>query len=169
MGRRAAAAVVIAVLLLVAPALAGCAAKSDHAAKPTRLPDVTLPGVGGGKAVDLGSLKGPAVVNVWASWCGPCKEELPRYQAFATAHRGRIRVLGIDFQETKPGAAAALMRTSGVTYPVVADHDGKLRAHILPELILVDARGRIVFSQYVQIHSVAQLDKLVAAHLSSAA
>ena len=54
---------------------------------------------------------------------------------------------------------------SGVTYPLVTDPDGKLRTQALPKLILVDREGRVAHEQYVEITSVAQLERLVETHL----
>ena len=42
------------------------------------------------------------MINLWASWCAPCRDELPHYQAFAEKYAGKVDVLGIDFQETRP-------------------------------------------------------------------
>ena len=159
------AAMVVTVLLL-----AGCSSDTD-VEKPAsdRLPGVTLAALGDGEPVDLGALKGPAVVNVWASWCGPCKRELPHYAAYAKKHAGQVDVLGVDFQETRPTAARDLARASGVDYPLVADPDGKLRAVGLPKVVLVDENGKVAYEQYVEITSVAQLEKLVAEHLGVSA
>ena len=105
------------------------------------------------------------VVNLWASWCGPCRRELPLYQAYAEKYAGKVDVVGIDFQETRPERAKELARETGVKYPLYEDPDGKLRAVGLPKLILLDAKGRVAYEQYVEISSVAQLEKLVAKHL----
>ncbi len=156
--------VVLAAALLV---LSGCSASTDTGAKQQdeRLPDVTLQPLGDGKPLDLAGVRGPLVVNLWASWCGPCERELPLYQAFAKKHAGTVDVLGVDWQETREEKARALARRSGVTYPLVTDPDGKLRTQALPKLILVDPEGRVAHEEYVEITSVAQLERLVETHL----
>lgn len=136
------------------------------------LPAVTLPCLGGGPDVDLSTLEGPMVVNLWASWCGPCRTELPFYQAFSEEHGDRVSVLGVDYQDTQPAAALALARDTGVTYPLLADPQGALdgatpmpRVAGLPFLALVDADGRVVHREYVEIHSERQLTDLVQKYL----
>jgi len=135
-----------------------------------RLPDVrldALPGAddGDGRALDLGSFRGPAVVNLWASWCGPCQDELPIYAEFDQRHGDRVDVVGIDYEETSEDAARRLADRSGVTYPLYADPDGALRAVALPQLVMVDESGEIAFQQYVEITSLRQLEDLVREHL----
>jgi thiol-disulfide isomerase/thioredoxin len=129
------------------------------------LPDITLPCLGGGPDVELARLRGPLVINLWAQWCGPCRAELPRYQAFARNYAGTVRVLGIDYQDTQPQWALQLARKSGVTYPLLADPDGKLGARGLPKILMVDAQGKVVYDEYGEISSVRQLEHLVARHL----
>jgi len=109
-----------------------------------RLPDVTLPCLGGGPAVDLASLRGPLVVNFWAQWCVKCRDELPY---FARLHRAGVDVLGVDFQDTQPGAALTLAERAGVRFPSVADPTGQLRAPLrviaLPTTVFVAADGTV--------------------------
>jgi cytochrome c biogenesis protein CcmG/thiol:disulfide interchange protein DsbE len=151
----------VAILLL----LTACASTSNAKPDTQRLPHVTLQSLGGGKAVDLSALRGPMVVNLWASWCGPCRAELPHYQAFAQKYAGKVGVLGVDWQETRIAKARALARQTGVTYPLVADPGGRLRVRFLPQVILVDQDGKIAYEQYLQIKSLAQIEKLVKEHL----
>lgn len=152
--------------LAAALLLSGCSSTKTPS---DRLPAVTLSGLDGAPAVDLGTLKGPAVVNLWAWWCGPCKRELPLYAAFARKYRSRVSVLGIDFQETRPDQAVRLAKSSGVGYPLVVDPDGRLKAPGLPKLILVGSDGRIAYQEYVEIRSLSQLERLVEKHLGVAA
>lgn len=136
------------------------------------LPEVTLPCLGGGPDVDLAALRGPLVVNLWASWCGPCRTEMPVYQAFAEKYAGRVGVLGIDFNDQRVELAMELVRDTGVTFPLLADpgteligkgpYAGRLG---LPVLTLVDADGSVVFSQGLPIKSLDQLEDLVEEHL----
>lgn len=154
-------ALVVAVLLLT-----GCS--STEKVRSDRLPDVSLADLHGGPSVALRDLRGPAVVNLWASWCLPCKRELPIYATFARKHAGTVSVLGVDFQETDGDAAAALVKASKVAYPVVTDPDGDLHAIGLPEILLVDKDGRIAYREYVEIKSLAQLEGIVEKHLGVA-
>ena len=158
---------VVGLVLAVAGVLAlgGCSSDPVRSTGPTTLPHVTLASFNGGSPLDLRSLKGPAVLNVWASWCGPCRAELPRYQAFSQQYAGKVKVLGIDFQDTRSDLARQLIARTGVRYPLYTDPDGSVRARVLPQLILVDAHGRIAYQKAVEITSVAQLEQLVSAHL----
>ncbi len=155
-----------AAVALLAGVLSGCgsAAPQRHA-EADRLPDVTLQRLGGGGGVRLGELRGPMVVNLWASWCTPCRKEMPLYEDFARRHAKQVKVLGIAFQDTRPGAAQALARRAGVTYPLLDDPDGRLRAVGLPKLILLDKSGRIAHEEYVEITSVGQLERTVGRYL----
>ena len=133
------------------------------------LPDVTLDASdasdAAGEPLDLGELKGPAVVNLGASWCTPCRKELPYYQAFAEAHEGSVPVIGIDFQDTQTDRARELVEDTGVSYPLYSDPDGLTRAQVLPRIVLAGADGEVAHQQYVEIEPVQQRKDLVADHL----
>lgn len=136
------------------------------------LPDVTLPCLGGGPDVNPSTLRGPLVVNLWASFCGPCRTELPIYQRFSEKYDGRVAVLGIDYNDTQAQQALSLIKDSGVTYPLLADPATEMvgkgafqRILGLPVLALVDEDGDVVFQEPLEITSLRQLEDLVADHL----
>ena len=89
----------------------------------------------------------PLVVNFWASWCVPCRKEMPALQAAAERLAGRVRFVGINHQDGAT-AAAEFQRDVGVTYPSGHDPDGAVARDYgvlgLPTTVLVDASGRIV-------------------------
>jgi cytochrome c biogenesis protein CcmG/thiol:disulfide interchange protein DsbE len=157
----------VVVTLLV---LSGCSlSKQGGAAAVTRLPKATLQPFGDGQPVDLAGLRGPMVVNLWASWCVPCAKELPYYQDFSEKYAGKVDVLGVDWQETRVDRARSLVTRTGVTYPLVSDPGGKVRNTYLPKLIMLDGDGKVTYQKSIQIKSLAELEKLVQQHLGVSA
>jgi thiol-disulfide isomerase/thioredoxin len=128
------------------------------------LPDVTLPCLGGGRSVHLASLRGPMVINLWAQWCAPCRDEMPVLQAFAEKHPN-VPLLGIDWEDTQPKRALELARDSYVGYPLVADLERRVKTSALPTTILLDKRGRIVFQEPMVIGRVLDLEALIRENL----
>lgn len=96
----------------------------------------------------------PVVVNFWASWCGPCKDEAPRLVAAAKAHTGDVVFLGLDVQDFERDALRFLERY-GINYPSARDGgDGTFDAYGLtglPETYFLDRRGRVV------LHSIGEI------------
>lgn len=133
------------------------------------LPGVTLPCLGGGPSVRLDSLRGPLVVNLFAQWCGPCRSEMPYYQELHRKARGTVRVLGVDYLDTRPDKALELVRDTGVTYPLLADPGGQLRVDLrirgLPGVAFVAADGSVQV-EFGVVDSYAQLRALTEKHLA---
>lgn len=129
------------------------------------LPDLTLPCLGGGAAVHLPGVGGPAVVPVWAQWCGPCRKELPWFEQLHEAAGDRLTVLGIDWQDAQPEGALAFAASAGVTFASVADPDASLQdgGRGLPVLYLVDADGAVTLRRG-QLDSYEELLRLVGDH-----
>lgn len=136
------------------------------------LPPVQLPCFGADGSVDLATLRGPMVVSLWASWCPPCRRELPILQEFAERSGDEVAVLGIDYADQQTSNAGDLLLESGVTYPQLADPGGELsgadplpRIAGLPFLALVDVDGQVVHQEFRELDDVADLERLVDRHL----
>lgn len=147
-----------------------CPATTDDPVADDGLPDVTLACLGGGDDVRLAGLRGrPHVVNLWASWCAPCREELPVLQAAHTALGDRVGFLGVDYADPDPAAALELADRSGVTYPLVADPDEDVRKELgvigLPQTVFVDADGTVVATERTAYESEQDLLAAIEEHL----
>jgi cytochrome c biogenesis protein CcmG/thiol:disulfide interchange protein DsbE len=133
------------------------------------LPDLTLACLGDGPAVRLAGLRGrPLVLNLWASWCEPCRSELPLFADLAGSAGSSLRVLGISVQDD-PGAALSLLTDTDVHYASMRDDDAGTKAPLrwtgLPMTLFVDADGVIRHTQRGEITSEEQLRGLVQEHL----
>ena len=129
----------------------GLLKKSDAALKVgDPAPTGSLPVLGASKTGSIPDYRGRWVlVNVWASWCVPCREESPAIERFYRQRRGKdFTVLGIDTNDLT-GDGLAFVRRYGVDYPQLRDGDGDFAQHDLgttgvPESFLVDPRGDVV-------------------------
>jgi cytochrome c biogenesis protein CcmG, thiol:disulfide interchange protein DsbE len=147
--------------------IAGCesfAADGNAAPGGQGLPALQLPCLVSGDVVALDDLgERPVLVNLWASWCAPCREEMPLLQAAFERDGDRIGYLGIITEDT-PSAAASLLDDLDVTYGHVVDRDRRLLTELaapgLPVTLAVAADGRIL-DRHMGPMSADRLDELV--------
>jgi thiol-disulfide isomerase/thioredoxin len=134
---------------LSAALLANAATAADAVLKPwpakQATPALRLTGLDG-KDWDLSRLRGKVVVvNFWASWCGPCVDELPVLNALARQDPDKVAVVGANYREPLD----TIERFAGshpLAYPVLRDRGGEMfkawTAGVMPTTILVDRQGR---------------------------
>jgi cytochrome c biogenesis protein CcmG, thiol:disulfide interchange protein DsbE len=115
-------------------------------------PAFELPRLGGAGSASLADYRGQVVVlNFWASWCKPCKDESPLLQRWHERMRGRGgTVLGVDILDVT-GRAQEFIDEYGLTYPMLKDKDGegldKFGVVAYPETFVIDRQGRIAAVQ----------------------
>lgn len=151
-----------------------CPAATRVAPRPDGLPPLTLPCLGAGPDVRLSDLRGtPMVLNVWAAWCPPCAEEVPRFAALHRAVGDKVRFFGVHYKASRDfGLSAAA--DFGIFYPSVQDDDGDrtakaLRATAPPQTFFVAADGRVVKHTIGVIRSERELRALVRRYLGVSA
>jgi len=102
-----------------------------------------------GKSRKLSEFRGkPLIINVWASWCGPCREEMGSLDRLARRYNGKkFNVIGISTDDDDK-AAAAYVKQAGISFETFIDSkvfwENMLGANTLPLTLLVDAKGRVL-------------------------
>ena len=115
------------------------------------VPDFTLRDTNG-NAVTLSSFRGksPVLLTFWATWCGYCREEIPRLVKLKEKYGDRLAVLGIDIEEPADKVAAMAAKLK-VNYPQLLDMDGEVAGAYgvvgVPTLVLIDREGKGVYAQ----------------------
>ncbi len=111
-------------------------------------PSFTVPQLGGGDS-DLAAHRGRVLVmNLWATWCPPCRAEMPDLQRLYEAYKNRnVDVLGVD-QGESASRVAAFAKSLGIQYPILLDQNqqyGRVYAALgLPTTIIVDRQGTVM-------------------------
>ena len=152
----------------LATSLQGCPGQTDQPAADGDLPATVFDCFGGG-SLDLSRAPGvPTVVNLWASWCGPCREEMPLVQQLADTAGDRVRVLGVASLDGVE-QASSFAEDADVTFPSAFDGDGEVMSAIgvntLPHTVFLTAEGSVAFVQVGKVSSLAEFEQLVADHL----
>ncbi|MEU1708389.1 TlpA disulfide reductase family protein [Streptomyces sp. NPDC005706] len=127
----------------------------DTAGKGERAPAPDLAGrTIDGKSLDIADYKGKVVVvNVWGSWCGPCREEAQYFAKVSKAYEGKgVQFVGINTRDTSTTPALAFEQEHGIGYPSLYDPTGKLmlrfkkgtlNPQLIPSTLVIDKDGKV--------------------------
>ena len=146
----------------------------EVSATPNQLPNLNLPCVTSSgystNLISMKSLKGPLVLNLWGSWCPPCREEMPLFRELYvnTIRTKALSIVGVDVEESSVKDGLDFMSAQGMAWPQLADNNQETRADFgmgVPVTWFVNAKGEITFKQVGQIHSWTQMRNMVSAHL----
>jgi thiol-disulfide isomerase/thioredoxin len=134
------------------------AATTPPPAVPDTVPDLKLPDPKGEPKSLRDYLGRPLIINFWATWCGPCRREIPLLEQLRQTYKGeRLEVVGIavDFQ----AAVAEYLQKTPIAYPLMVGEDQGLAAAeqfgvepVLPFSVFADAQGRIIAVKVGELH-----------------
>lgn len=131
-------AILLALFLTVSPAVA---LEGDRAC------DLSLPDLEG-KPLHVSQLKGKVVVvNFWATWCNPCREEIPDFVELYKEYRGRgVEIIGVSLDKGKEERVKAFVKEFGIEYPIVVGDIQVARQWLvrgIPRTFIVDREGKV--------------------------
>ena len=112
----------------------------------------------GNSKVLLESIKGPAVINVWGSWCVPCRDEMSFLRELAAT--GKVQIIGIDVEEADMESARKFVIEQGMTWPNLYDKDGSTKSSFgmgVPVTWYLDSEGEVAYKHVGVLKSKEQL------------
>jgi cytochrome c biogenesis protein CcmG, thiol:disulfide interchange protein DsbE len=151
MSNRAFIAVLAAIAFIALLAFGLIAKKGEQIAVGETAPDAAVERLDGDGEVSLADHRGKWVLlNFWASWCQPCRDEAPAIEKFSRENEDRLVVIGMDTEDLS-GDARDFVREYGLTYEMLHDGDGGRKdaygIFALPETFLIDPDGKLALIQ----------------------
>ena len=122
----------------------------------------------GTEGASINGIKGPAIINVWGSWCGPCKEEMPILRSFYEKAQGKLALIGVDVEEASIEDGRKFVENNGITWPNLYDADGKSRAYFgmgVPVTWFIAADGNVAYKHIGVIKSEKELISMTSKYL----
>ena len=126
-----------------------------------------MPCLDGSSEINYHSIKGPIVINVWASWCTGCKEEMPYFvdlYAKAIFKSGEIKLLGIDVDEKNGDSGPNFIKSHGMSWPHLEDTDSRSKLVFgpgVPVTYFLDESGEVIHKHIGAYQSKSQLYEAV--------
>ena len=133
------------------------------------LPTVSGPALGGNQTISTQDYRGKVVViNVWGSWCPPCRKEAPDLQAASVETKDVAQFVGITSKDYDPAPAEAFVRSFKITYPSIYDPTGKvllafageLPPSAIPSTMIIDREGRLAVRVLSEVSKITLVDMI---------
>ena len=135
----------------------------------TELPTISGPALGSNQTISTQNFRGKVVViNVWGSWCPPCRKEAPDLQGASVQTKDIAQFVGITSKDYDPAPAEAFVRSFEITYPNIYDPTGKvllafageLPPSAIPSTMIIDRQGRLAVRVLSEVSKITLVDMI---------
>ena len=127
-----------------------------------------FPCLDGKSTIRFSQMRGPMIVNVWGSWCAPCKDEIPMIRSFYAKNQSQVHVVGVDVEEARKSDGFDFIIANGMTWPIVVDPDGRSRGFFgmgVPVTWFIDRNGTVVHKKIGVLSSETELREMAIKYL----
>ena len=141
-----------------------CSTIAKQPASDVPILNIKLPCADGKSLVALNEVRGPAIINVWASWCDPCKNELPFFKSISKLYGGKLQLLGIDVEENNPHDGLKFVAENKLNWPQLSDKKGSTRVLFgmgIPVTLFISEDGQIIYKKIGPFKSLQQIQRLI--------
>ena len=167
-------------ILVTLAVLAGCSSQSSVVPKlgavvgcesiplGTSTNGLKFPCLDGKSTIHFSQMRGPLIVNVWGSWCAPCKDEIPMIRSFYSKNASTVRLVGVDVEEAKKSDGVEFVVNNGMTWPILVDPDARSRGFFgmgVPVTWFIDKDGTVVYKKIGVLKSEQELRDLASKYL----
>lgn len=132
--------------------------------------DLTLECLDGLVGTNVAAIKGPAIINVWGSWCKPCKEEMPYFAEFYATMDPNMQLIGVNVEEKRIEDGRMFARTNGIKWPNLYDGEGITRPYFgmgVPVTWFIGESGNVVHKKVGPVKSADELRVLTFKYLGN--
>ena len=122
----------------------------------------------GSKGAVVNAMRGPMIINVWGSWCAPCKQEIPILRSFYAKAIGKLQLVGVDVEEPSIEAGRHFVTKTGMTWPNLFDPKGATRAYFgmgVPVTWFIAADGTVAYKHIGVLKSELELISFTSKYL----
>lgn len=127
-----------------------------------------FPCMDGKSTIHFSQMRGPLIVNVWGSWCAPCKDEIPMIRSFYSKNQSKVHIVGVDVEEARRSDGTDFVIANGMTWPILVDPDGRSRGFFgmgVPVTWFIDENGAVVHKKIGVLNSEQELRDLTSKYL----
>jgi len=129
---------------------------------------INLDCLDGSTGASVNTLKGPMIINVWGSWCGPCKEEMPILRSFYKKAEGKVALVGVDVEEASIIDGQDFVENNGITWPNLFDSSGSSRPYFgmgVPVTWFIAPDGSVAYKHIGVLKNEIELISLTSKYL----
>ena len=130
--------------------------------------DLIINCLDGAQGFNVGAIQGPAIINVWGTWCYPCREELPIFVEYYKTMSPEIQLVGVDVEDAPYKVVQPFVIAQGISWPNFYDPDHSSRSYFgngVPVTWFINSKNEVAYKKFGKFDNLQQLQELANQYL----